>query len=314
MRRPAALALCVLSACSTAPPEDATVQPDPASFTVIDRTEFARLFPPGVKVEKIIGGQMFTEGPVWMPGGFLIFSDIPADALKRWDPTTGVTTFRSPSGMANGNTLDREGRLVTAEHSGRVSRTEKGAAVTVADRYMGKRFNSPNDVVVKSDGSIWFTDPDYGLGDRAREIDGNHVYRVDPSGAVTAVVTDQERPNGLCFSPDERTLYVADSGTAHHIRAFDVNSGGTLSNGRVFASIQPGAPDGIRCDPDGRVWSSAGDGVQILSPSGELIAHVLTPEAASNLAWGGSDGTTLFITARTSVYTVKTLVTGARRP
>jgi gluconolactonase len=308
----------VTAACSSAPRESAATPADSSTFAVVNREEFARLLPGDASVEKIAGDQMFVEGPVWIDkdGGYLVYSDIPADQLKRWDPAGGVQVFRSPSGMANGNTLDREGRLVTAEHSGRISRTEQdGRVVLLVDRYDGKRLSSPNDVVIKSDGTIWFTDPEYGLGDRQKETPGNYVYRFDEAAKrLTAVVTDAQRPNGLCFSPDERTLYVADSGEVHHIRAFDVNADGTLANGRIFAVIDPGAPDGIRCDQDGRVWTSAGDGVQILSPSGDMIARILLPEAAANLAWGGGDGMTLYMTARTSIYAVKTSVTGAKRP
>lgn len=288
------------------------------SILRVNPAEAAKLFAPEANVERIATGLMFTEGPVWInaEGGYLVFSDIPANELKRWDPQGGVRTFRANSGQANGNTLDREGRLVTAEHSGRVSRTEKdGRVVTLAERVDGKRLSSPNDVVVKSDGSIWFTDPDYGLGQRQREIEGNYVYRISPDGKqITAVVTHMERPNGLCFSPDERTLYVADSGRPVQIRAFTVNPDGTLSNSRAFVTLDRGAPDGIRCDQDGRVWSSSGDGVQIFLPNGVLVARILLPEAAANLTWGGPTAKTLYITARTSLYAVDTLVTGARRP
>jgi gluconolactonase len=297
----------------------ATASVSGADFEVKNQAEFDKLFPRDAKVQKIAGGLMFTEGPVWIPekgGGYLIFSDIPADELKRWDPAGGVKTFRKPSGSANGNTVDREGRLITAEHMGRVSRTEKdGTVKTLVSTFEGKSLSSPNDVVVKSDGSIWFTDPDYGLGKRQKETPGNWVYRYNPVGSkLTAVVRDGDKPNGLCFSPDERTLYVADSGAPHHIRAFTVRANRTLTNARVFAVIDKGIPDGIRCDEGGRVWSSSGDGVQVFSPKGELIARVLLPEAAANPAFGGPNGRTLYATARTSLYSVETLVRGARRP
>ena len=184
---------------------------------------------------------------------------------------------------------------------------------TLVDSFNGKKFNSPNDVVVKTDGTLWFTDPDYGLGRNKREMDGNWVYRFDPkSKAVTAVVKDFDKPNGLCFSPDEKKLYVADSGEPHHIRVFDVQKDGTVANGKVFCVIDNGVPDGIRCDTDGRVWSSAGDGVQIFAPDGALIGKILVPESAANLCFGGKDGKTLFITARSSLYAIETSVRGAK--
>jgi gluconolactonase len=286
-----------------------------ADFDIKDQAQFSKLFPKDAKVQKLAGGFQFTEGPVWMDGddGFLVFSDIPANELKRWDPSGGARTFRKPSHSANGNTVDLQGRLITAEHDGRLSRTERdGAVITLVSTYDGKRLNSPNDAVVKSDGSIWFTDPDYGLGSRKKEAPGNYVYRLDPrSRAVTAVVTGFDRPNGLCFSPDERTLYVADSGKPQHIRAFTVKAGGSLDTGRVFAKIDNGFPDGIRCDQGGRGWSSTGDGVQIFAPSGALLARILLPESAANLAFGGPKGTTLYMTARTSLYSVETLVRSA---
>jgi gluconolactonase len=289
-----------------------------ADFEVGDPAEFQKLFPKDAKVTKLAGGLQFVEGPIWIPegGGFLVFSDIPANELKRWDAKGGVQTFRKPSGNANGNTLDREGRLLSAEHNGRVSRTEKdGKVVTIVDKSEGKQLSSPNDVVVTSDGAIWFTDPDYGLAGRTRETPGNYVYRFDPANSrLTAVVRDTDKPNGLCFSPDERTLYVADSGMPRHIRAFPVNAGGTLGAGKVLAVLDKGAPDGIRCDEGGRVWSSSGDGVQIFSPAGKLLARILLPESAANLTFGGPNGRTLYMTARTSLYAVDTLVGAARRP
>ena len=287
-------------------------------FDIADRAEFNKLFPKDAAVQKLAGGLQFVEGPVWIEekGGYLVFSDIPADEMKRWDPAGGVKTFRKPSGNANGNTLDREGRLLTAEHAGRVSRTEKnGTVVTVADAFQGRKLSSPNDAVVRSDGTIWFTDPDYGLGARQRETPGNYVYRYDPAAAsLTAVIKNLDKPNGLCFSPDEQRLYVADSGQPHDIHAYSVRTDGSLGEARLFATVDKGVPDGIRCDEGGRVWSSSGDGVQIFSPKGALIARILLPESAANLAFGGPKGTTLYITARTSVYGIETSVRQARRP
>lgn len=291
-----------------------------ADFEIVDQAEFRKLFPANAKVERVATGLQFTEGPVWMPargGGFLIFSDIPANELKRWDSRGGVQTFRAPSNNANGNTLDREGRLLTAEHGAhRVSRTEKdGTVVSLVETYDGKKLNSPNDVVVKSDGTIWFTDPDYGLAGRQREQSANHVFRLDEkTRALTAVVSDFDKPNGLVFSPDESKLYIADSGKPRHIRVFPVNADGSLGSGTLFCSIDKGGPDGIRTDTAGRIWSSSGDGAQVFASDGRLVARILLPEAGANLAFGGREGTTLYVTARKSLYAVETLVKQAARP
>jgi gluconolactonase len=285
-------------------------------FEAVDRAAFEKLVAKDARVDKLASGFQFVEGPVWVNapgGGYLIFSDLRANELKRWDRAGGARTYRAPSGTANGNTLDREGRLLTAEHAGRVSRTEKdGTIVTLIDTYDGRKLSSPNDLVVKSDGTIWFTDPDYGLAGRKKETPGNYVYRFNPGNkTLTAVVTDMPSPNGLCLSPDEATLYVANSGKPPELRAYPV--GGTFpAQGRVFATIDKGIPDGIRCDELGNVWSSSGDGVQIFSPAGRLVGRILLPESAANLAFGGPTGRTLYMTARTSLYSVDTLVRAAR--
>ena len=289
-----------------------------AEFDVRDEAEFGKIVDRKARLEKLGGDMGFLEGPVWNPadGGYLVFSDIPNNELKKWTKTGGLSTFRKPSNNANGNTLDLEGLLTTAEHSGRrVSVTGKDGAVrTVVDAFEGKKLNSPNDVVVKSDGSHWFTDPDYGLGKNPKEQAGNYVYRFDPkSKSIRAVVKDFDKPNGLCFSPDERKLYVADSGKPRHIRVFDVQVGGALDGDKVFCAIDKGGPDGIRCDNAGRIWSSAGDGVHVFSPDGKLIGKILVPEAPANLCFGGADGKTLYITARKSLYAIPTLATAARR-
>ena len=288
----------------------AVLQMTPAAdFVVVDEATFKKIFPAGAKVERLATNLKFVEGPAWHVDGFLIFSDIPANELKRWDRTTGVTTYRAGSNNANGNSFDREGRLLTAEHSShRISRTARdGTVETLVDQFEGKPLNSPNDVIARSDGSIWFTDPAYGLGPRKKEQAGNYVYRFDPrTKALTAVMRDFDQPNGLCFSPDESQLYVADSGKPRHIRVFAVK-GETVSGGDVFATLDKGAPDGIRCDRAGRVWASSGDGAQVFGADGRLIARILLPEAGANLTFGGSEGTTLFITARTSLYAVETL-------
>jgi len=291
-----------------------------SDFEVVDQAAFQRLFPKNASVQKLAGGFQFVEGPVWVSapgGGYLVFSDLRANELKRWDPAGGTRTFRAPSGSSNGNTLDREGRLLTAEHAGRLSRTEKdGTVVTLVDAFNGMKLSSPNDVVVRSDGTIWFTDPEYGLAGRKKATPGNYVYRYDErSQTLTPIVTDMANPNGLCFSPDESILYVANSGKPPQIRAYPIRSSAPAqTEGRVFASIDKGIPDGIRCDELGNVWSSSGDGVQIFSPAGQLIARVLLPESAANLAFGGPAGRTVFMTARTSLYSVESLVGGARAP
>ena len=280
---------------------------------------FRDLVPDPTKLEKLGTGMKFVEGPVWTDenGGFLIFSDIPASELKIWTKADGVSTWAKESNQTNGNTRDREGRLISCEHAGRrvslVSSPEKRE--TLVDSHDGKKLNSPNDAVVKSDGTIWFTDPTYGLGKNPKEQTANHVFVFNPeTKQIKSVVADFHQPNGLCFSPDEKKLYVADSGKPRHIRVFDVKPDNTLSEGEVFCTIDKGVPDGIRCDANGNVWSSAGDGVQVFGPDGALIGRIPVPESPANLCFGGADGKTLFITARTSLYAVQTNVKGAARP
>lgn len=290
-----------------------------ADFDIVNKAAFDTIFTADAKVERLATNMKFIEGPAWMTGegGFLVFSDIPANELKHWDAKKGVTTFRQPSNNANGNTVDLEGRLVTAEHgSHRISRTEKnGDVVALIETHDGKKLNSPNDVVVKSDGTIWFTDPDYGLSGRTKEQPGNYVYRLDPrSKSLMPVIKDFDKPNGLCFSPDESKLYVADSGKPRHIRVFNVDRNGSVSGGEVFVLIDKGGPDGIRCDIAGRIWSSSGDGAQIFSPDGKLLVRILLPESAANLTFGGPNGQRVFLTARTSLYAVDTKTKMAPRP
>ena len=287
-------------------------------FDVRDAGEFDKIIAPDAKVTKLAGDLKFTEGPVWLAtdDGFLVFSDIPANELKQWTAKAGLATFRQPSQNANGNTLDRSGQLVTCVHSSRrVSVQEKDGTVrTLVDRFDGKKFNSPNDAVVKSDGTVWFTDPPYGLPKgETKEQDGNFVFRFDPKTKTTTLVAKEfDMPNGLCFAPDEKQLYVADSGKPRHIRVFEVQPDGALKGGAVFCQIDQGGPDGIRCDATGRIFSSAGDGIHIFSPDGKLIGKILVPEGPANLCFGGADGQTLFITARTSLYSIPLLVKGAR--
>jgi gluconolactonase len=273
-------------------------------------------------MERIFGEARWTEGPAYVPAGrYLVFSDIPNDRVLRWDETTGaVGVLRQPAAYANGRTLDRLGRLVDCEQgTRRVTRTEHDGSLTVlADRYRGKRFNSPNDVVEHSDGSIWFTDPSYGIdsdyeGNRADpEIDGCHVYRIDPGGAVDLVADDFERPNGLAFSADEGTLYIADS-RRNHLRRFTVGEDGKLAGGDVIADCGAGTFDGVRLDTEGRIWAAAHDGLHCLAPDGTLLGKLHVPEIASNLTFGGIRRNHLFITASTSVYTLKVNINGVSR-
>jgi gluconolactonase len=274
-------------------------------------------------LEQIYTGCRWAEGPVYVAAGrYLLFSDIPNDRLLRWDETTGaVGVFRQPSGYANGNTLDREGRLVTCEHgTRRVTRTELDGSVTVLiDGHEGKRFNSPNDVVVARDGSVWFTDPSYGIrsdyeGHRATgEMGGCHVYCLDPGSQECRRVADGfDSPNGLAFSIDERVLYVADS-EADHLRVLRVEDG-TLSGGEVFATCTSGSFDGLRVDESSRIWVAAGDGVHCYDPDGTLIGKVLVPEVVANLVFGGPKRNRLFICATTSVYSIYLSTNGVPCP
>jgi gluconolactonase len=277
-------------------------------------------------LKKLASGFDWAEGPVWFgDAGCLLFSDIPNNRILRWTPADGITTYRQPSNYTNGHTRDLQGRLVSCEHGGRrVTRTEYDGSITViADSYQGKPLNSPNDVVVKSDGSIWFTDPHYGIGTnyegfKAEQELPCHVYRVDTQGGITAVATDFMCPNGLAFSPDESRLYIADTGRMfhadpQHIRVFDVASD-RLSGGAVFHAISPGCADGMRVDTEGNVWSSAGDGVHCLSPQGDLMGKILVPEIVSNLCFGGRAKHQLFITATTGLYSVILNRQGCQRP
>lgn len=288
---------------------------------------FEALYAGHVRVERLWTGARWSEGPAWFSAGrYLVWSDIPNNRMLRWDETDGsVSVFRSPSNYSNGNTVDREGRLISCEHlTRRVTRTEHDGSITVlADRFDGKRLNSPNDAVVKSDGSIWFTDPAYGIdadyeGDRADpEIGGCHVYRIDPaSGRVGKKADDFVRPNGLAFSPDESLLYIADTGATHrpngprHIRRFKVGAGGKLTGGEVFAECTAGLFDGFRLDRQGRVWTSAGDGVHCYEPDGTMIGKVRIPETVANVTFGGQKRNRLFICGTTSLYSIYLFVSG----
>jgi gluconolactonase len=275
------------------------------------------------RTERIFTGCRWVEGPAYFAAGrYLVFSDIPNDRMMRWDETTGaVGVFRHDAGYANGNTVDRDGRLVTCEHGNRrLTRTEHDGSITVlADRLPdGRRFNSPNDVIEHSDGSVWFTDPSYGIdsdyeGHRAvSEIGACHVYRIDPtSGELRIVADDFDMPNGLAFSADESALFVVDSG-ARHLRRFDVGIDGGLSGGDVFADCDAGTFDGVRLDDAGRVWAAAHDGLHCFDPDGTLLGKLRLPEIVSNLTFGGRQRNVLFMTASTSVYAVRVNFSGAR--
>jgi gluconolactonase len=292
-------------------------------YVVLDE-RFRACFNRTAEVERLWTGARWTEGPAYFPAGrYLVWSDIPNDRMLRWDEADGrVSVFRQPAGYANGNTVDRAGRLVTCEHGGRrVTRTEHDGRITViAERYQGKRLNSPNDVVVKSDGSIWFTDPPYGIlsdyeGHKAEsELGRNYVFKVDPlSGTIAPVADDFERPNGLAFSPDEKRLYIADSHPSRgHIRVYDVTDDGRIANGRVFAVCTAGRFDGFRLDEAGRLWTSTDEGVHCYEPDGTLIGKILVPEIVSNVVFGGFKRNRLFITATTSLYSVMLTVNGAK--
>jgi gluconolactonase len=302
-------------------------EPEGTGFEVID-PDFRSCLIGHARVERLWTGARWAEGPAWFAGGrYLVFSDIPNNRIMRFDECSGhVSEFRKPSNNSNGNTTDREGRLVTCEHlSRRVTRTEHDGSITVlASHYKGKRLNSPNDVVVKSDGSIWFTDPSYGImadyeGKKAEsEIGACHVYRIDPhSGDVAVVADDFVKPNGLAFSRDERLLYVADTGISHdakgpkHIRALKVNADGkSLGTSSVFADCTAGLFDGFRVDIDGRIWTSAGDGVHCYTAGGVLIGKIRIPELVANVCFGGPMRNRLFICGCTSLYSAFLAING----
>ncbi|PRH86044.1 gluconolactonase [Labrys okinawensis] len=303
----------------------------PKEFVVVD-PRFKALIFGNSQLDKLYTGTRWAEGPAYFPAGkYLIWSDIPNNRLMRYDETDGsVSVYDHDSRNQNGHTVDREGRLIACEHRGRcVSRIEHdGSRTILADKYEGKRLNSPNDAVVKSDGSIWFTDPTYGIdseyeGDAApSEIGASYVYRIPARGGkLQAVATDFVKPNGLAFSPDESRLYIVDTGATHvedgprHIRVFDVGADGiTLSGGEVFATSPAGLFDGLRVDIHGNVWTSSGEGVICYAPDGTLLGKVLIPEVVANVEFGGPKRNRLYICGTTSLYAVYLNTQGAKRP
>ncbi len=285
---------------------------------------------PNAPLEKLAEGFRWLEGPVWFADHHcLLFSDIPNNRVMRWSEAGGVSTFREPSNFENGHTRDREGRLISCSHRARcITRTELDGTLTVlVDHHKGKRLNSPNDVVVRSDGTVWFSDPPYGIqtdyegGKQESELPAS-VYRLDPTnGALEVVADDFTGPNGLCFSPDEKRLYITETGLQfaadpeQHIRVFDVvGDGSRLANGRVFHKVHPGAADGLRCDEDGNVWASAADGVHCLDPAGTLLGKIKVPSTVSNLCFGGRNRSRLFICASHTLYAIYVNRRGAERP
>jgi len=334
----------VATACGETPepaetPAASTATADLPSAGTIERLDEAldSLVPPDAVIEHLADGFGFTEGPVWVRGGgpFLLFSDIPGNAIIKWTPDGEVSNFLSPvfdgeyeEGRlvgSNGITVDPEGDIIFTEHfNGRISRREwatlhaqvstgEGTVSTVVDNFEGNRFNSPNDLVYKSDGSLYFTDPAYGLPNpEDKELDVNGIYRLDPDGTVT-LLADQEGPNGIAFSPDESRLYVADS-SAGLWMVYDVAEDGSLNNGVVLLDASgvdaPGAPDGLKVDELGNLWATGPGGVWIITPDGEHLGTIMPTEVPANVAWG-EDGSALFMTARTGLYRIRVSVSGS---
>lgn len=289
----------------------------------IDDLRMRSVLTPDSGLERLCGGAGWGEGPVWLDAQqCVLWSDIPNNRMLRWSAAEGMAVHRAPSGFTNGHYLDRQGRLVSCSHGRRaIERTEADGTVTVlVQRYRGGRLNSPNDLVVKSDGTIWFSDPPYGIvSDREghaapSEQAANHVFRFDPaSGQLDAVTALVEEPNGLAFSPDERLLYVSDTSAAlrtdggghHHIMVFDVLDGRRLANGRVFAVVEPGLPDGFRVDVNGWIFTSAQDGIQLYHPDGTRLGKIRVPEKVANCTFGGADRNELYIAATSSLYRIR---------
>lgn len=304
--------------------------PLPGWAPVIEDPALVALLRPGAVLHRLATGCVWAEGPVWLPtDGSVLWSDIPNDRVLRWSPDGSVSLFLVPAGFQNGHTLDLDGSIIACSHGRR--RVERlgldGTLTSIVERYLGRRLNSPNDVVVRSDGTIWFTDPPYGIasdweGHAAdSEIGDCLVFRFDPrDGELTAVTDAADEPNGLAFSPDESVLYVSDTAAAsrggvgnHHIMAFDVRDGRSLVDARAFYEVPDGLSDGFRVDVEGNVWTSAGDGIHVVAPDGRRLGRLPVPERTSNCVFGGPQGDRLFITATTSLYVVEVAIRGAHR-
>lgn len=299
------------------------------TFEIYD-DRFKALLLPESRLERLASGCIWSEGPVEMADGSIVWSDIPNNRMLRWSEGEGLSTFRQPSNFSNGNYRDLQGRLLTCEHGGRrISRIEAdGTVVTVVDNYHGKRLNSPNDLVVKSDGTLWFTDPSYGIMAGTKEgypspheLPGQFVYRFDPvSGELTTVATDFCMPNGLAFSPDEQRLYIADTSKSHdpygnhHVRVFDVVDGHKLTNGRLFLEIEPGMVDGFRFDHNGYLYLTSADSIQVYTEARERLGKILVPEPIANCTFGGPQKNRLYITASSSLYAIYLNTRGVQKP
>ena len=298
-------------------------------FEIYD-DRFKDLLLPESRLEKLADGFIWAEGPVEMADGSIVWSDIPNNRMLRWSEREGVSTFRQPSNFTNGNYRDLQGRLISCEHGGRrISRTEAdGTVVTVVDNYHGRRLNSPNDIVVKSDGTLWFTDPSYGIMkgtkegyEAPHELPGQFVYRFDPaSGVLSTVATDFAMPNGLAFSPDEQRLYIADTSRSHdpygnhHVRVFDVVDGTKLTNGRLFIEMEPGMVDGFRFDHNGYLYFTSADSIQVYTEAGERLGKIMVPEPIANCTFAGTQKNRLYITASTSLYAIYLNTRGVQKP
>ncbi|WP_441000880.1 SMP-30/gluconolactonase/LRE family protein [Fodinibius sp. SL11] len=265
--------------------------------------------------EKVTEGYEFTEGPLWHDSGYLLFSDIPANTVYKWTPDEGAVEYLKPSGHSNGLTFDKNGNLLLAQHDGLVSKLTKDKELSVVvDSFNGNRLNSPNDLTVKSDGSVYFTDPPFGVSDDDKELNMNGVYRYTEGEGLKLLTDSFDLPNGIVFSPDESRLYVNDS-RHNHIRVFDVQEDGMLANGRVFAKMESdaeGAADGMKVDTEGNLYSTGPGGLWIFSPEGDVLQQVQTPDRITNLAWGGSENKTLFLTAPNAVYSLQTHKVGSK--
>lgn len=275
---------------------------------------FWKLIDKDARLEKVADGFQFTEGPVWNPAGFLLFSDIPANQIVKFVPGAAPTAFRTPSGNSNGLTYDRAGRLLACEHSNRrVTRQEADGSLTVlASSYDGKKLNSPNDIVVRSDGTIYFTDPPYGIREEQKELPFQGVYKISPEGKLTLLAQDFDRPNGIALSPDEKTLYVDDSARLH-VRAFAVAPDGSISHGRILAelkSARQGVPDGMKVDRKGNLYVTGPGGVWVFDKRGKHLGTILMAELPANCGWGDADYRTLYLTARTGLYRIRLKIPG----